>query len=433
MLLKFKVSNFRSISELQEFSMLSGSTRSNQDHIREIGDVHVLKNTVMYGANAAGKSAFVNAMETSKLFIMHSVDTVPNVKKSYCRAKQNNKKRSSYFEYVLSLDGKFYSYGFEVVLSEARIESEWLIELNKELREKDVIFQREEGSEDMFEFGKTFDEGDLSRLRIYASDMKGKASKTFLTEMSSKNFDDSKGLKVFRSIFDWFDKKLLVNIVKMPDKKALSAAGSILKDMDTDISSISYNLISQKELEAYDQNMINNIDYFLRESARNGKNEVYINPRDWVMFELTSGGLKASRVRTIHGSSNPFDIEEESTGTKEILLLISILTGEDDDITYVCDEFGNGLHPNLSYRFMELFQEHNRSRSCQLIVTTHETMLMTLDLYRRDEIWFVEKTDGESVIYSLEEFKERFDKKLSNAYFDGRYGALPVFGEMKGS
>ncbi len=430
MLLKFKVSNFRSISELQEFNMLSGSTRSKHEHIHEVGDLRILKNTAMYGANAAGKSAFVNAMEISKLFILHSIDTVTNVKKSYCRAKQENMKKSSYFEYMMSIGDKFYSYGFEVVLSEARLESEWLIELNDSLLEKNVIFQRDCGSNNEFAFGKGFTKDDLSRLNIYASDMSGKTSKMFLTEMSSKNLNECLNLRVFRNIFDWFDKKRVVNVVKMPDKKDLAAAGKILKDMDTDISNISYNLISKKELNAYDQNAINGIDQFLRESARNGRNEVFINPRDWVMFELGPNGLKVSKIRTLHGNENPFDVDEESTGTKEILLMISVLTGEDDDITYVRDEFGNGLHPNLSYRFMELFQEHNRNRSCQLIVTTHETKLMTLDLYRRDEIWFVEKDNGESVIYSLEEFRERFDKKLSNAYFDGRYGALPVFGEL---
>ena len=61
-----------------------------------------------------------------------------------------------------------------------------------------------------------------------------------------------------------------------------------------------------------------------------------------------------------------------------------------------------------------------------LIVTTHEDMLLDFSVLRRDEIWFVEKNEeGNTYLYSLEEFKERFDKNIANAYLDGRYGAVP--------
>ena len=53
---------------------------------------------------------------------------------------------------------------------------------------------------------------------------------------------------------------------------------------------------------------------------------------------------------------------------------------------------------------------------------------MDQELFRRDEIWFVEcEETNASKIYSLDRFKERYDKKLSKAYLEGRYGAIPVF------
>lgn len=52
--------------------------------------------------------------------------------------------------------------------------------------------------------------------------------------------------------------------------------------------------------------------------------------------------------------------------------------------------------------------------------------MLDLSLLRRDEIWFVNKDDkGNSLLYSLEDYKERFDKNIMNAYLDGRYGAIP--------
>ncbi len=430
MLLKFKTSNFGSISDLQEFSMLCGSTRSRPDHIHEIGNVRILKNTVMYGANAAGKSAFVRAIQTSQEIVLNSIDLILNIEKKYCRVDSENNRRPSYFEYIISIGNRFFSYGFEATLSSMRLNSEWLIELSGDLSEKTVIFQRDSESKKQFEFGEDFSEDTLSRLMIYASDMKGKITKTFLSEMSSKNMEDDESLKIFREIYDWFDKKLLVNIVKMPDKKSLFSSGRIMKMLDTGISNITSNLISRKELNTYDPVMLNYVGNYLRENDEKGKQGVYIDHRNWVLFEMASDGIRASKVMTTHGGDGRYDIEEESTGTRDILRMITLLTDAEDDITYIQDEFGNSFHPELSYRFMELIQEHNLNSSRQFIVTTHEVKLMTMDLFRRDEIWFVEKKEGKSIIYSLEEFKERFDKSLYKAYLEGRYGALPVFGEM---
>lgn len=63
-----------------------------------------------------------------------------------------------------------------------------------------------------------------------------------------------------------------------------------------------------------------------------------------------------------------------------------------------------------------------------MIITTHELRLLDLNIVRQDEVWFVQKDKkGESDIYSLDEYNERFDKKIDKAYLDGRYGASPMF------
>ena len=59
-------------------------------------------------------------------------------------------------------------------------------------------------------------------------------------------------------------------------------------------------------------------------------------------------------------------------------------------------------------------------------MTTHEDYILNFNLLRRDEIWFVDKNfEGNSNIFSLEEFKERFDKNISTSYLNGRYGGIP--------
>lgn len=82
----------------------------------------------------------------------------------------------------------------------------------------------------------------------------------------------------------------------------------------------------------------------------------------------------------------------------------------------------------MTYKFVETFLQLAANRDIQLIVTTHESRLLDFDLLRRDEVWFVNKRkSGESDIYSLEEYNERFDKKIDKAYLEGRYGGVPVF------
>lgn len=107
--------------------------------------------------------------------------------------------------------------------------------------------------------------------------------------------------------------------------------------------------------------------------------------------------------------------------------MIPLISTFSQDYTIVIDEFDRSLHPKLTKKFFELFYKLNDSKT-QLIVTTHDSTLLDLDLIRRDEIWFVEKDgNGSSKIFSLNQFKDMYDSQLEKAYLLGRYGALPVF------
>ncbi len=89
------------------------------------------------------------------------------------------------------------------------------------------------------------------------------------------------------------------------------------------------------------------------------------------------------------------------------------------------------LHSKLTYGIVELFLELSQSNESQLIATTHESLLLDLNLLRRDEIWFVEKEQNSSKLFSLDEFKVRTDKIVRKDYLLGRYGAIPIFKSFK--
>lgn len=141
-----------------------------------------------------------------------------------------------------------------------------------------------------------------------------------------------------------------------------------------------------------------------------------------------SDAVKCQTIEFCYGRKNVlFDLGEESDGTIRILDLLEILLSGEGKI-YVIDELDRCLHPSLSYKFVETFLNIAAGENIQLIVTTHESRLMDFDLLRRDEIWFIEKKEnGESDIYSLEEYNARFDQKIDKAYLEGRYGGVPIF------
>ena len=94
---------------------------------------------------------------------------------------------------------------------------------------------------------------------------------------------------------------------------------------------------------------------------------------------------------------------------------------------YVIDELDRRLHPHMTKNVLDIFLSNSVDRPSQLIVTTHESSLLDLDMIRRDEIWFIQKdVDGSSKVYSLEEFAPRHDMDVAKGYLHGRFGAIPI-------
>ena len=141
--------------------------------------------------------------------------------------------------------------------------------------------------------------------------------------------------------------------------------------------------------------------------------------------------------QALHGREEAeFEIFEED-GTQRLIdlapLLYELVLGEDERV-FIVDEFDRSLHPKLSRMIVEIhLDEMNENKPSQLIVTTHETNILDLDLLRRDEIWFIERKieTGAADIYSLYDFQPRYDKDVLKDYLHGRYGAIPFLGNIR--
>lgn len=459
MLIRFNVKNFLSFFEKkdgisEEFSMIAGKVRSKNEHIYDDGKLKLLKLATIYGANASGKSNFVRAMDFMRNVVLSGLPEGHTNK--YCKTNEKNVKKPSYFELEMKIDEKYYSYGFEVILSKSEFISEWLVELTSDNKEK-CVFTRDIKN-GIYEFGPDLkkDKKTMDKLDVYAEDVRDDSGVLFLKLMNQnkKNiYNDYEKLKPLRDVYKWIKSDLDINYPDRPISdysymaeaedveevcRIISAFGTGITDysmVDVPVDSV------LKELpEKIKKDLIANVEKNMVESKKNKDKKDTINAINFIMrsnrdfFILYLNDDEKMSCKTIkfsHETDNVFfDLSEESDGTIRILDLLEVLISGEGK-TYVIDELDRCLHPSLTYKFIYTYLELAAKKNIQLIVTTHESRLLDFDLLRRDEIWFVNKRKtGESDVYSLEEYNERFDKKIDKAYLEGRYGGVPIFNTL---
>ncbi len=442
MLVKLIVENFLSFEKETELTMIpSNKTRKKAEHKINIKSTALLKYAVIYGANASGKS---NLIETFK-FIKYCVNkTIPaEATTKFCKTKEENAKKPSTFELQFTINDKFYAYGFSLLLSERAVLSEWLYELYQNGSSK-ILFERER--EKKPEIGKnvSLETADRLKMQTYLEDFEETSNLLFLTVMNTgKKYNNNSKLCFFKEIYNWINNSLdictpqtsLTSFEYYYDEASLFKINELVKTFDTGISEISIEEISIEELSKELPTPIfeNLMDELKIKSEENDKGSLKISMHsNKSFFNIEFRKNQEPKVTTIklkHKKSfYDFKFKEESDGTRRLFELLDILLNKSENKVYVIDEIERSLHPKLTAKFIELFNQLHPNQKMQLIFTTHESSIMDQELFRRDEIWFVERDkDDNSSMYSLDRFKERYDKKLSKAYLEGRYGAIPVF------
>jgi hypothetical protein len=147
-------------------------------------------------------------------------------------------------------------------------------------------------------------------------------------------------------------------------------------------------------------------------------------------------GVMVKQLKTEHtaedGKSVMFDLVEESDGSRRLLDYLpafrDLLT---KDVTYLIDEIERSIHPLLIKEIIRKFSEDDATAG-QLVFTTHESNLLDQEIFRQDEIWFVEKdSSGSTDLYSLCDFKEHNTKDIRKGYLSGRYGSIPFLSNLR--
>ena len=445
MLTKITIENFKSFDRQSEFTMLSSSKiRKKANHKMKLGNISLLKHGVIYGANAAGKSNLFDFIYFFKATLENGLPIEST--KSFCRNRIDNENRSSIFELQMEIDNKFYAYGFSAILKERWITGEWLYELHQNGSSK-CIFEREERSKPELAKSVSLTTDEKVRFDTYASDFEDNIAELFLSEMNrGKKFSEDSTLQVFRKVYNWIRNNIVIvtpnsrvtDFKYYYEENSLKLINELISMFDTGVSNVRIDEIDMNDLSKMLPKPI--IDDILKKVkvrlTETGEPNFRMSGRsNNSFFNIEFNGNDEPKITTIklrHGTSiYDFDFEDESDGTRRLFDLMDMLLIKENDIVYFVDELERSLHPKLTERFLELFNEYHDKDKIQLIFTTHESSIMDQELFRRDEIWFIERDeDNNSKIYSLDHFKERYDKKLSKSYLEGRYGAIPVFNKF---
>lgn len=439
MLLRFSVENFMSFKDRAEFSLLPSKVRNPPSHVikgTKTNDINVLKAAIIYGANASGKSNLIKAMKHAQNIINEGVKTGKQLPYYPYKLSKASASQPSRFEFELKFGTNNYAYGF--VADANIIVEEWLYQIDRK-RDR-LAFERKQT--DQFDFTSLdFKKKEDQQFLDFTAEGTP-ANRLFLNECRERNVLKKLAyLDAFSEVIEWFDHRLNIifpnskysglEMFSQDGQKSSETFSKILNSFDTGITRISPQKIDfDRELLSIPRELKEDIQSELEKGAQ----MILAAPHNtrYQIRKTAEGEIEAYKLMTAHdndeGEEVLFDINQESDGTQRLLdIAPGLLDIFSTEKTYIIDELDRSLHPDITTSIFKAFLNNTSDIHSQLIVTTHETNLLDLELMRRDEIWFVQKNkQGESFLYSLEEYQPRFDNDVRRGYLAGRFGGIPI-------
>lgn len=426
MIIDFTVKNFLSIKDEQTLSMVSTSTHNNRDFLIEVKNekFKLTSSTIIYGANASGKSNILNALHAFQWFVSNSGkldidDEIPVFR--YFRLDKTSKNKTAAFEIeFISNKGIRYRYGFEY--NNRRVVKEELFFYPE--HRKALLFSR--NPDKPIKYGIHFkgEKKIIERLLLPNSLFLSKAA----------NITDSPVHDAYTYIRD----NLVTRLGSLFGSRFKETTGLINKNQDNFkqkvlnlLKAADFN-IDRIELEKDEKKIpdVSDFPVYMPETVKNKiRNDLSLKERiGHPVFDTTG---KKSGIEF-------FDLEnDESIGTiKMYELAAPLIHALSNGTVLFIDEIERSLHPEICKLIVELFRNRDMNRNgAQLIATTHDTCIMEIKNLKKEQIWFTEKlTDGSTELFSLDDFNKNQVRKgisFSKWYKDGRFRAVPAIDYSK--
>lgn len=417
MLLEFSVANYRSIKDRVTISMVAANDAEHQENTfvtQEAGKLSLLKSAGIYGANASGKSNLINALIFMERFVRTSasksqegdpIDVTP------FKLDAQTATQPSEFEVVFMIDDERYVYG--LTADSTRVHEEWLTVTKRKPR---LLFRR--SLDNGIEYGDSW-KGDKEKIAQLT-----RPNALFLSVAAQFNHPMTK------VAFDWFKD----NVSTIASRSTIDFHETTKKMMEEDGFIEKLNEFVQVADIGISRVFFEKNSLYESDAWAGFSNETKLRVGEYVR-EISPGyhaGVKSPQIKTVHrmsdGSETTFDLKEESLGTQRLFALIGTwYEVVKDNRILIIDEMETSFHPLITQFLLGMVHQ---SAAAQLIFTTHDATLLDADIFRRDQVWFIEKdTSGASRISSLWDYKVRKEENFRLGYLKGRYGAIPFIGE----
>lgn len=399
MLIQFNFKNYKGFKYETSLDMTATSLKEHQYNLIDDGNEKILKIAAIHGANASGKSTVIEAFKFMSDFVVnsfkYSTSNIDIPLKRYAFDK-TSKLEPAEFEVFIKYKNNEYQYGFKI--DNKKVLEEWLYKRdfrNKKTAKYKSLFER-------------------TGNQIECSpQLKEAKSLALITEDNTLFLSICSNAKIpyIKDVMEWFNNTIIINMGDCEIERFITRlVSSVIEDREY-----------QKELVRF----LNAID---------------INIVDIEVEKINIEGEKNRyRIYSYHKVENSSELVaipfyEESSGTQKMFALHGFFKHSIElGMPIFIDELDAKLHPLLMQYILSMFHsEKTNKNGAQLIYTSHDNYTLNKDIFRRDEIWFVEKDiNSVSTLYSLSEYKigdkkVRNDASYNKDYLSGKYGAIPI-------
>lgn len=416
MLIEFSTTNFRSYRERQTLSMVRGKLKDDDKldthsfPFPDKADMALLRSAAIYGANASGKSNLIRALRTMKRVVVQSAGWQRGKElpmEPYLLSTETAQEPCE-FEASFYVNDVRFQYGFSA--TSERVMEEWLYAYPSGRAQSWIERAWDDGSQS-YEWGRM--EALKGQKKLWKDSTRDNA--LLLSTAVQLNCEQ------LQPVFDWFENTLkIVGIngfnpgfsIKSCEKgERKKEIVNFLKSADLNITDIK---VKPKKISANDlpEDMPDDMKQSILQQSE---------AKEFVDIQIIHEGENGALVA--------LPLQNESDGTRKLFAYagpwLDVL--KEGSVLFI-DELHDNLHPLIVRMLVGLF--HNRQtnpKNAQLLFTTHETSILSQEVFRRDQIWFASQEGAQGThLTPLSDFKVRKGAEdIERYYLDGRYGAVP--------
>lgn len=426
MLIRFSLENWLSFRDKVSFSMVASREKQHGERLPVVPryQLRLLPIAAIYGGNASGKTNFFKALNFARTLVVRGNQPDSLIPVEPFRLSEACQKLPTSFLFELLVGDSIYEYSFSV--DHRQVLEERLVEIL--ITTEKVLFERK-GEKIVFD-------GPLKKDKFLKFAFRGtRENQLFLTNAVQQK------VELFKGIYDWFKNDLVLVAPDSrfePFEQFLQENNPLYSIMKTSLEKLDTGIaqLGGEDVPIEGLGLPETLKRQLQEELKEGQALRVMDPyQERFLFTRKDGEIKARKLVTYHRSDTgkmiKFELSEESDGSKRVIDLLPAfleIGAAQSSKVYVIDEVDRSLHTLLTRQLLQGFLDSCASQSrAQLLLTTHDLLLMDQELFRRDEMWIAERDEGgNSTMLSFSEYKDvRSDKDIRKSYLQGRLGGIP--------